>query len=69
MGMSLDGSELLLDELWAHASQPKYAWHHQWRIGDVVIWDNRCSMHRRDSFDDSKRRIMHRTQIMGDRPF
>ena len=69
MGMSLEGSELLLDELWAHASQPKYAWHHQWRIGDVVIWDNRCSMHRRDSFDDSKRRIMHRTQIMGDRPF
>jgi taurine dioxygenase len=69
IGMSLEESELLLDELWAHASQPKYSWHHQWRIGDVVMWDNRCAMHRRDSFDDTKRRIMHRTQIKGDRPF
>ena len=68
MGLPLEESEALLDELWAHASQPKYAWHHQWRAGDVLMWDNRCAMHRRDSFDDAKRRIMHRTQIKGDKP-
>jgi taurine dioxygenase len=39
-----------------------------WRVGDVVIWDNRCVLHRRDDFDDSYRRVMHRTQICGDRP-
>ncbi|MDA0654844.1 MAG: TauD/TfdA family dioxygenase [Proteobacteria bacterium] len=69
MGLPLEESEALLDALWAHASQPKYSWHHQWRVGDVVMWDNRCAMHRRDSFDNTKRRIMHRTQIKGDRPF
>ena len=63
MGLPLASSEALLDELWAHATQPKYAWHHQWRKGDVIMWDNRCVMHRRDSFDAAKRRIMHRTQI------
>jgi taurine dioxygenase len=69
MGMHLQESEALLDELWAHVSQARYAWHHQWRVGDVLIWDNRCAMHRRDSFDDNKRRIMHRTQIKGNKPF
>jgi len=69
MGLPLEESEMLLDALWAHASQPKYSWHHQWRVGDVVMWDNRCAMHRRDSFDNTKRRIMHRTQIKGDKPF
>ncbi|HAA92309.1 MAG TPA: taurine catabolism dioxygenase TauD [Rhodospirillaceae bacterium] len=68
MGLPVEESETLLDELWAHASQPKYAWHHQWHAGDVLMWDNRCTMHRRDSFDDSKRRVMHRTQIKGDKP-
>ena len=66
MGLTLANSEALLDELWAHATQPKYAWHHQWRVGDVIMWDNRCAMHRRDSFDENQRRIMHRTQIKDD---
>tara|TARA_B100000900_G_C20203227_1_gene562738 strand:+ start:30 stop:242 length:213 start_codon:yes stop_codon:yes gene_type:complete len=66
MGLTLANSEALLDELWAHATQPKYAWHHQWRVGDVIMWDNRCAMHRRDSFDETQRRIMHRTQIKDD---
>ena len=38
---------------------------HHWRVGDVVLWDNRCTMHRRDPFDASSRRIMHRTQMKG----
>lgn len=68
-GLSLDESEALLDELWAHADQEKYYWHHEWRAGDVVAWDNRCTMHRRDDFPQSSRRIMHRTQIKGDKPY
>jgi alpha-ketoglutarate-dependent taurine dioxygenase len=38
-------------------------------VGDVVIWDNRCTMHRRNAFDNAARRVMHRTQIKGTRPF
>lgn len=61
-------SGALLDALWAHAARPEFAWHHQWRVGDILIWDNRCVMHRRDAFDPSSRRIMHRTQCMGTPP-
>jgi len=69
MGLDLDESEALLDEIWSHATRDDFTWHHQWRVGDVLIWDNRCAMHRRDDFDDSARRIMHRTQIKGSVPF
>ena len=68
-GLSVDESEELLDYLWAYAMQPKFTWHHKWAIGDIVMWDNRCAMHRRDPFDDAERRVMHRTQIQGDRPY
>ena len=44
-------------------------WYQQWRVGDLILWDNRCVMHRRDEFDPQTRRLMHRTQIKGDRPF
>lgn len=61
--MDVDASEALLDELWSHTDQKKFTWHQQWHAGDLVIWDNRCAMHRRDAFDPTERRIMHRTQI------
>jgi taurine dioxygenase len=64
-GLPLEESEALLDALWAHAVKPELTWHHQWRIGDVLVWDNRCVMHRRDAFDPASRRIMHRTQCKG----
>jgi taurine dioxygenase len=64
-GLPLAESEALLDSLWAHATQPQFTWHHQWRLGDVLIWDNRCAMHRRDAIDPSTRRIMRRTQCKG----
>lgn len=68
-GLSVDESETLLDRLWAHAAQEKYAWCHAWKVGDLLLWDNRCAMHRRDAFDASQRRVLHRTQIAGDRPY
>jgi taurine dioxygenase len=64
--LPLPESEALLDELWSFASREDIAWRHEWRVGDVVLWDNRCTMHRRDAFDPSSRRVLHRTQIKGD---
>ncbi|TXL73826.1 TauD/TfdA family dioxygenase [Vineibacter terrae] len=58
-------SEALLDALWAHATQPQFTYAHRWRVGDLVLWDNRTTMHRRDPFDSTARRVMHRTQIKG----
>jgi taurine dioxygenase len=68
-GLSLADSERLLDELWAHATRDAFTWYQTWRVGDLVLWDNRCAMHRRDAFDSNARRVMHRTQMKGDRPF
>src|SRR3984893_5183269 len=68
-GMPLEDSERLLDGVWRHARHPELAWYQQWRLGDLAMWDNRCALHRRDEFDPQSRRLMHRTQIKGDRPF
>jgi len=68
-GLELADSEALLDALWASATRPDHQWTQHWRVGDLVMWDNRCVLHRRDSFDGATRRVMHRTQISGDRPF
>lgn len=65
-GLPVEESEELLDALWAHATQECFAWYQKWRVGDLVMWDNRCVMHRRDAFDESLRRLMHRTQIVGE---
>ncbi|MCE9650752.1 MAG: TauD/TfdA family dioxygenase [Parvibaculum sp.] len=67
-GLDLAASEKLLDALWAHCTKPEFAWTHRWRVGDLLIWDNRAAIHRRDSFNGAERRVMHRTQIKGDRP-
>ena len=55
----------MLEELWAHVIQPRFLYEHVWKLGDLVMWDNRSTMHRRDPFDGEARRIMHRTQIKG----
>ena len=64
-GLSLDESDALLDRIWNVATADDLTWRHHWRPGDLVLWDNRCVMHRRDAFDAGARRIMHRTQIKG----
>jgi taurine dioxygenase len=65
-GLPLAESEALLDELWSYATRDDMVWGHEWRVGDVVLWDNRCTMHRRDAFESDSRRILHRTQIKCD---
>jgi taurine dioxygenase len=65
VGLSVAESEQLLDQLWAHATQPEFTLRHRWRVGDVLIWNNLAVLHRRDPFDSQSRRIMHRMQIKG----
>ncbi len=67
-GLPLEESERLLDAIWEIATRPALTWTHRWRAGDLVLWDNRCTMHRRDPFDPAARRVMHRTQVKGEAP-
>jgi taurine dioxygenase len=67
-GLPVEESERLLDALWAHATQASFTWEHVWRVGDVIIWDNRCVLHRREAFDPASRRLMYRTYVRGSRP-
>ncbi len=64
-GLERAASEALLEELWTHATRDEYCYKHRWRVGDVLIWDNRTTLHRRDPFDAAARRLMHRTQVKG----
>lgn len=66
-GMNVDESECLLNYLWGHATSLA-PWYNEWRQGDVVIWDNRCVMHRREPFDPAHRRLMYRAQTRGTKP-
>ena len=66
-GLPPEESAALLDSLWAHIERPELSYAHKWRVGDLLLWDNRSTMHRRDPFDAAARRIMHRTQIKGRR--
>jgi taurine dioxygenase len=68
VGLPVEESEALLDFLWEHTTQDRFTWRQDWREGDLIWWDNRCAMHRRDGFDPASRRLMHRTQLKGTRP-
>ena len=65
LGLRVAESEALLDTLWAHATQPRFAMCHEWKVGDLLMWNNLAALHRRDPFDPSARRVMHRSQIKG----
>jgi alpha-ketoglutarate-dependent taurine dioxygenase len=65
VGTEVAESEALLDALWKHATQPRFAVCHEWQVGDLLMWNNLAVLHRRDPFDASFRRVMHRTQIKG----
>jgi len=68
VGLPLADSEALLDRLWAHATREEYSWFQKWNVGDLMMWDNRCAMHKRTAFDPNERRYMLRTQIRGAKP-
>jgi taurine dioxygenase len=62
-GMDDGGDSALLDEIYAFATQPRFVYRHDWQVGDVVMWDNGFTMHRREPFDPEARRLMKRTTI------
>ena len=66
VGLEVEESENLLDEIWEHATQEKYTWTQQWEKGDLLMWKNLNVLHKRDAFDPNTRRIMHRTQLKGE---
>jgi taurine dioxygenase len=68
-GMSLQDSDALLNELWAHATQARFVYEHVWQQGDVVVWDNRATLHKRDAFESVSRRVLYAAQVEGHRPY
>ncbi|MDH3314252.1 MAG: TauD/TfdA family dioxygenase [Gammaproteobacteria bacterium] len=68
LGLEVPESEALLDRLWAHATQDRFVTTHSWRVGDVLMWNNRAVLHRRDAFDAVARRRLHRAQLKGEGP-
>ena len=68
-GLSLEASEALLNELWERCTQPAFWYEHKWAVGDVVVWDNRAILHRRDPFESTSRRVLYAAQVEGHKPF
>ena len=64
-GMDGAGGDELINRLADYMTQERFAWRHAWRPGDLVVWDNRCTLHRRDGFDPAARRYMRRVQTLG----
>jgi taurine dioxygenase len=59
----------LLNQIFAHIEQDQFIYAHKWRVGDLVLWDNRCTLHARTDFSDKERRLLRRVVISGDRVF
>ena len=64
-GMDEAESDALLSELFDHVERPEFVYTHKWRVGDLLMWDNRCTMHRVRAFDETKVRDMRRTTVAG----
>jgi alpha-ketoglutarate-dependent 2,4-dichlorophenoxyacetate dioxygenase len=63
IGWPVDEGRALIEELIAFATQPQFVHQHRWSVGDLVMWDNRCTMHRGRPYDDTQRRVLHRTTV------
>jgi alpha-ketoglutarate-dependent 2,4-dichlorophenoxyacetate dioxygenase len=63
IGWPVEEGRALIEELIAFATQPQFVYRHCWTVGDLVMWDNRCTMHRGRPYDDTQRRVLHRTTV------
>jgi taurine dioxygenase len=63
IGLPEQDSRALLNRISDHCEQPQFIYRHQWRVGDILMWDNRCSTHARMDFDGSQRRLMKRIAL------
>jgi len=64
-GLPEDESERLLNAVWDHSERPEFVYEHVWNVGDLLLWDNRCSTHARTDFPSTERRLMLRTTLKG----
>src|SRR6516165_10508540 len=62
-GMDATSGSVLLEEIYEFATRPEFVYRHRWQVGDALLWDNGFTMHRREPFDPSARRLMKRTTI------
>lgn len=67
-GLPKDESDALLARLFDHAENPAWTYEHRWRVGDLLMWDNRCTQHARTDFDASERRLLRRCVVLGEKP-
>ena len=63
IGWPVEEGRALIEELIAFATQRQFIYQHRWTVGDLVMWDNRCTMHRGRPYDDTQRRVLHRTTV------
>jgi taurine dioxygenase len=68
VGMPRAQSDALLELLCQATERPEHIYEHQWRVGDLLIWDNRATLHARTDFDPAERRVLRRLAIRGERP-
>lgn len=67
-GLPREESEQLLEMLFDHQEQRQFVYEHVWKPNELLLWDNRCTLHARSDFDASERRMMRRVAILGDKP-
>jgi len=67
-GLARDESDAILQRLFDHQEQPKFVYEHVWRPGDILMWDNRCTLHARTDFSSGERRLLRRVTILGEKP-
>ncbi len=67
-GMPDEESSELLNFLFDHQEQREFIYEHVWRVGDILMWDNRCTLHARTDFSAAERRLMRRVTILGEKP-
>jgi taurine dioxygenase len=68
VGMPEDEGRRFIDELEEFATQPRFVYSHKWQPNDLIVWDNRCSLHRATPYDNNYRRTLQRTQVKGEAP-
>jgi taurine dioxygenase len=68
-GMDEEEGSTLLNKLFDHIEQDRFIYAHRWRVGDLVLWDNRCTLHARTDFSDKERRLLRRYTVLGDRVY
>jgi alpha-ketoglutarate-dependent taurine dioxygenase len=68
VGIPEEEGRRLIDELEEFSTQPRFVYSHKWRPNDLILWDNRCSLHRATPYDNKYRRTLQRTQVKGEAP-